>query len=170
MICSVMMFYKLDNAGYRYNLTMKERYLRSLRLLSECYHGFEHMSAPQIRKTGLTQAQFDIIATLGNTLGMTFKELGRKTLITKGTLTGVVDRLENKQLVRRITGLEDRRNTIVQLTAAGECTFEQVFDQHIQFCKQPFSGYSETDFIALEETLATLKSRLDAFAAVQRIK
>ncbi len=147
---------------------MKERYLRSLRLLAECYHGFEHMSAPQIRKTGLTQAQFDIIATLGNTPGMTFKELGQKTLITKGTLTGVVDRLENKHLVRRITSLEDRRNTIVQLTAAGERTFEQVFNPHVQFCKQPFSGYSEADFIALEETLGILKNRLDALSAVNK--
>ncbi|MGV8898084.1 MAG: MarR family winged helix-turn-helix transcriptional regulator [Burkholderiaceae bacterium] len=149
---------------------MKERYLRSLRLLSECYHGFEHMSAPQIRKTGLTQAQFDIIATLGNMSGMTFKELGQKTLITKGTLTGVVDRLESKQLVRRITSLEDRRNTIVQLTAAGERTFEQVFDPHVQYCKQPFSGYSEADFIALEETLGMLKSRLEALPALQATK
>lgn len=148
---------------------MKERYLRSLRLLSECYHGFEQMSAPDIRTTGLTQAQFDIIATLGNTPGMTFKELGQKTLITKGTLTGVVDRLENKQLVRRITSLEDRRNTIVQLTAAGERTFERVFDPHIQFCKQPFSDYAEADFIALEEVLGKLKNRLDATIAAIKI-
>ena len=35
---------------------------------------------------GLTHAQFDIIATLGNTPGMSYKELGDKTLITKGTL------------------------------------------------------------------------------------
>ncbi|NMM28440.1 MAG: MarR family transcriptional regulator [Glaciimonas sp.] len=149
---------------------MKERYLRSLRLLSECYHGFEHMSAPDIRKTGLTKAQFDIIATLGNTPGMTFKGLGQKTLITKGTLTGVVDRLESKQLVRRVTSLEDRRNIIVQLTATGERTFERVFDSHIQFCKQPFSGYAEADFVALEETLGTLKNRLDAMAAIKTEK
>lgn len=141
---------------------MKERYLRSLRLLSECYHGFEKMSGFDIRKTGLTQAQFDIIATLGNTPGMTFKELGQKTLITKGTLTGVIDRLETRGLVRRITSLEDRRNTIVQLTAAGERMFEDVFDPHIQFCKQPFADYAETDFAALEETLGKLKNRLDA--------
>lgn len=144
---------------------MKERYLRSLRLLSECYHGFEKMSDSDIRKTGLTQAQFDIIATLGNTAGMTFKELGQKTLITKGTLTGVVNRLENRQLVRRITSLEDRRNTIVQLTDAGERAFEQLFDAHIQFCKQPFAGYTEADFVALETTLGALKERLDATLA-----
>ncbi|MEO8600672.1 MAG: hypothetical protein ABI656_12675, partial [bacterium] len=76
----------------------------------------------------------------------------------------------SKQLVRRITSLEDRRNTIVQLTVAGERTFEHVFDPHVQYCKQPFSCYSEADFIALEETLGMLKSRLDTLSALQTIK
>jgi len=57
-------------------------------------------SSVHIRSLGLTPPQFDIVATLGNTPGMSPKELGEKTLITKGTLTGVVDRLEDKGLVR----------------------------------------------------------------------
>jgi MarR family 2-MHQ and catechol resistance regulon transcriptional repressor len=51
----------------------------------------------------LTPSQFDIIATLGNTPGMTLQGIGEKTLITKGTLTGVVDRLQEKGLVDRVT-------------------------------------------------------------------
>ena len=72
----------------------RQPYLRTLRLLAECYHAFERYSAAQVREFGLTPPQFDIIATLGNTEGMSFKQLGEKTLITKGTLTGVVDRLD----------------------------------------------------------------------------
>jgi len=80
-----------------YNHTpMGERYLKSIRLLAECMQGFERFSGDFVRQYGLTHAQFDIIATLGNTCGMSYKELGQKTLITKGTLTGVVDRLEQK--------------------------------------------------------------------------
>ena len=59
----------------------------------QCYQAFEAYSAAHVRELGLTPPQFDIIATLGNTDGMTATELGEKTLITKGTLTGVVDRL-----------------------------------------------------------------------------
>jgi len=36
----------------------------------------------------MTPPQFDIIATLGNTSGMTATVLGEKTLITKGSLPG----------------------------------------------------------------------------------
>lgn len=140
----------------------KERYLRSIRLLAECYHAFEQLSGAHVRTFDLTPSQFDIIATLGNTAGMSFKELGEKTLITKGTLTGVVDRLESKGLVKRCCKTEDRRSTIVQLTETGAREFKRVFEPHVQFCKEPLSGYSEQDFASLERELEKLKAHLTA--------
>lgn len=141
---------------------MAERYLRSIRLLAECYQAFERNSHDNLRRrTGLTPAQFDIIATLGNTPGMTFKELGEKTLITKGTLTGVVDRLEARGLVTRIAQLEDRRSTIVRLTPAGEAEFERVFAPQVAYGKQAFTDYTEDDFEALDMQLRKLRSHLE---------
>lgn len=140
---------------------MTERYLRSIRLLAECYHAFGRQSGANIRsRTGLTPSQFDIIATLGNTPGMTFKELGEKTLITKGTLTGVVDRLQEKELVVRVTQQEDRRSTIVKLTKKGEAEFKRVFAPQIAFGKQAFAHYAENDFDALEKELTRLYRNL----------
>ncbi len=141
---------------------MKERYLRSIRLLAECYQAFEQISGSHVRSLNLTPAQFDIIATLGNTEGMSFKELGEKTLITKGTLTGVVDRLEDKGLVKRVTRSEDRRSTIVRLTAKGVREFERVFRPHVQYCKKSFSAYGEADYASLERELTKLKLHLQA--------
>jgi MarR family 2-MHQ and catechol resistance regulon transcriptional repressor len=141
---------------------MTARILRSIRLLVECYHSFGHLSGSQIRTYGLTPSQFDIIATLGNTQGMSFKELGQKTLITKGTLTGVVDRLEAKGLVKRVALLEDRRSTVVKLTEQGEAEFTRVFGPHIEFCRVPFNDYTDEDFAALERELTKLKTHLAA--------
>ena len=78
-----------------------------IRELVRCYKAFEAVSGAHIRSMGLTPPQFDIIATLGNTEGMRFKELGEKTLCTKGTLTGIVDRLAEKGLVRRVASPTD---------------------------------------------------------------
>jgi MarR family 2-MHQ and catechol resistance regulon transcriptional repressor len=139
---------------------MKERYLKSVRLLSECYHAFAQRSANHVRDSGLTPSQFDILATLGNTQGMCFRELGEKTLITKGTLTGVVDRLEQKGLVRRGPAEADRRLTIVQLTTEGEAEFTRLFGPHIEFCKQSFNAYGQEDYATLEAALGKLKAHL----------
>lgn len=129
---------------------VRERYLRTLRALAESYHAFERYSALQVRAFGLTPSQFDIIATLGNTAGMSFRELGEKTLITKGTLTGVVDRLEARGTVKRTASKADGRSTLVRLTKKGEAEFERVFAPHIAYLKKPFSMLSEAEMNQLE--------------------
>lgn len=149
---------------------MKKRHLRSIRLLAECYRAFEQLSGSHIHTLGLTPPQFDIIATLGNTSGMPFKELGEKTLITKGTLTGIIQRLEEKGLVKRAVKTEDRRSMIVQLSSKGEQLFRQVFAPHVAFCKQPFADYCEEDFAALERELEKLKSCFDTVLAKSKAK
>ena len=136
---------------------MGERYLKSVRLLAECLQGFERCSGESVRRSGLTHAQFDIIATLGNTPGMTYKELGDKTLITKGTLSGVIVRLESKGLVVRTRCLDDKRSFYVALTGEGEKTFAQVFPIVVEHGRQMFASYADTDFDALEQTLGKLK-------------
>jgi DNA-binding MarR family transcriptional regulator len=139
----------------------KERFLRAVRLLAESYQAFERLSGRHVRELGLTPAQFDIVATLGNTPGMSFRELGERTLITKGTLTGVVDRLEARGLVERVASDVDRRSVTVRLTAAGEREFRRVFEPHIEHCKRGFAGWTLRDLAALEEQLTRLR---DGFA------
>ena len=139
---------------------MSKRYLRSIRLLAECMQLFEQASNRNVRQFGCTPAQFDIIATLGNTAGMTGKELGEKTLITKGTLTGVLDRMEQKGLIQRERGGEDRRQLFVKLTPQGDARFRDIFPKVVQTGEQRFSAYSEADYAILEQALIKLKHHL----------
>jgi DNA-binding MarR family transcriptional regulator len=132
-------------------------FLPVLRELAAAYQAFEAYSGAHIRSLDLTPAQFDIIATLGNTPGMPLKELGEKTLITKGTLTGVVDRLSDKNLVRRIASPSDGRSQIVQLTPQGEALFSRVFPEHLEYMAQAFSELSAQDLVFMEHTLNRLR-------------
>jgi DNA-binding MarR family transcriptional regulator len=134
----------------------RERYLRTLRALAQCYHAFSRHSAGHVRSLGYTPAQFDIIATLGRTPGMTFKQLGEQTLITKGTLTGVVDRLEARGIVRRVGSRSDARSTIVVLTRKGEAEFERVFHEHIAYLERAFTVLGRGEMDRLDALLARL--------------
>jgi MarR family 2-MHQ and catechol resistance regulon transcriptional repressor len=64
-------------------------------------------------------------------------ELSEQTLVTKGTLTGVLDRLVAKGLIRRDAIRKDRRYTKVSLTAKGEVLFRKTFAAHVDFLR-PF--------------------------------
>jgi MarR family 2-MHQ and catechol resistance regulon transcriptional repressor len=122
--------------------------------------GFERFSGESVRASGLTHAQFDIIATLGNTPGMSYKELGERTLITKGTLTGVIERLEQKGLVERERNSGDKRSFFIRLTAAGEALFRDVFPKVVAHGKQLFATYSDADFDAMEQELHKLRQSI----------
>ena len=111
------------------------------------YHAFEQISDTQARKAGLTPSQFDIIATLGNTVGMTFKELGEKTLITKGTMTGVLTRLEQKGLLTRADSPLDGRSWITKLTPRGQALFEVIFPAHLSYLAPVFASFTEKDLL-----------------------
>lgn len=139
---------------------MGERYLRSVRLLAECLQGFERFTGEFVRESGLTHAQFDIVATLGNTPGMSYKELGERTLITKGTLTGVIERLEQKGLVARERNSGDKRSFFVRLTPEGDAVFRTVFPKVVAHGKQLFAGYGATDFDQLDAALRTLRQNM----------
>lgn len=129
-------------------------------MLAECLQGFERYSGESVRQYGLTHAQFDIIATLGNTSGMSYKELGERTLITKGTLTGVIERLEQKGLVLRERNDEDKRSYFVRLTERGDAVFRDVFPKVVAHGKQLFEDFSDAEFDEVDGALKKLRERI----------
>lgn len=133
--------------------------LRLMRELARCYQAMEAYSAADIRAHELTPPQFDVIATLGNTQGMTPKELGERTLITKGTLTGVIDRLAAKGLVARSPSPVDGRSQVVRLTPAGDRLFAAVFPDHVAYLARAFEDFSAEDFARSESVLLALRQR-----------
>ena len=136
----------------------KEQFMATVRELVWAYQGFRSYSDVQIRQMGLTSSQFDIISTLGNTSGMTFNKLAEKTLTTKGELTGIIDRLEKKGLVRREVPKEDRRSFLAVLTPAGEKVFTETFPAHIAHLKQRFERLSSEELQQIQAALAKLKN------------
>lgn len=139
----------------------KPDWLPMLHSLVRTYQAFDRISERHIRQLRLTGPQFDIIATLGNTEGMSCKELGRRTLITKGTLTGVLDRLESKGLLRRVVSSGDRRAFVVRLTAEGQACFESIFPQQMAFLDRHFRKLETEDCVQLASLLDRLRRVID---------
>jgi DNA-binding MarR family transcriptional regulator len=129
-----------------------------LRQLLRTHQAFLSYAASHVHKLDLTLPQFDVIITLGGTAGMPYKTLGEKTLITKGTLTGVINRLEDKELIQRVASKTDGRSQIIRLTETGNALFERTFPEHLQFINRLFNDYSTEDITALEADLVRLQN------------
>lgn len=131
-----------------------------MRELVRAYQAFAAHDAAGYRNSDLTVPQADVLFTLGNTRGLTFKEIGEQTLITKGTLTGVIDRMEEKSIVRRVALADDRRCTKVVLTSKGDKLFNKEFPRQIEFIKQRFDRLDKESKKQALESLKKFITRL----------
>jgi MarR family 2-MHQ and catechol resistance regulon transcriptional repressor len=140
-----------------------DAYLKVLRPLVEAYLAFSRIDNRHIRSLRLTPSQFDVIVTLGDTAGLTCSQLSSQTLVTKGTLTGVLDRLAGKGLIRRESVAGDKRRTKIRLTEKGHTLFQKVFAAHIAFIRPFFERALSKQEV---ETARTLLIRMrDSFQA-----
>lgn len=135
----------------------KQPFMRALRELTTTYQAFCAYDEPHIRELGLTPPQFDVLCTLGNTSGMFMHQLAERTLVTKGTLTGIIDRLEQKGLVRREVPPENRRCFLIVLTPEGDRVFQEVFPAHISYLKERFDQLDAAELEQIESALQRLR-------------
>jgi MarR family transcriptional regulator, 2-MHQ and catechol-resistance regulon repressor len=80
----------------------------------------------------LTQSQFGVLESLLHLGPLSQSEIGAKQLKSGGNITMVVDNLEKHGLVKREVHPDDRRVTMVRLTAAGEALIRDIFPRHVK--------------------------------------
>jgi DNA-binding MarR family transcriptional regulator len=109
-----------------------------------------------INEADLTPAQYSVLSLLWEKDGRQFVELASACCCSPSTVTGIVDTLENKGLVRREPHPEDRRSMLVFLTSAGRA-LEGATPSLGRILQGCCSGVSTGDL----EQLAQLLRRLD---------
>jgi len=67
----------------------------------------------------VSERELALLHTLATTGAMITKALGARFKVPVSTMTGLVDRMEEKGLVRRVSGRRDRRSIELELTPAG---------------------------------------------------
>ena len=75
--------------------------------------------AGELRGLGLSIPQFDALSTLTEREGMTQQDLAARLYVTKGNVSGLIDRLVEAGLVERRPIPGDRRSHALYLTPAG---------------------------------------------------
>lgn len=79
----------------------------------------------RLRAIGLSAAQCQVLTMLREREGMTQKEIGARLYVTKGNVSGLIDRLEVAGLVERRALPADKRSHALHLTPAGRTRAEE---------------------------------------------
>ena len=114
---------------------------------------------------GLEPWEFDVLAALrrqGPPYELSPGALLRTTLVTSGTMTNRVDRLEQAGLVRRRRDPEDKRGMLVTLTPAGQTRVDAALADLLESEQALLASLPEDSRQTLADLLRILLAPLDA--------
>jgi len=90
----------------------------------------EKVDHASIADSGLQLSEFGILEVLLHKGPLPISLIGEKVLLTSGSMTAAVDRLDKKGLTKRVRNPDDRRSTQVHLTDSGQRTIERAYRRH----------------------------------------
>lgn len=128
---------------------------------------FERILAEQ-NIDAFSGAQGRILYVLWQEEHISFTELADRTGLAATTLTGMVDRMEEAGLVRRIPDQSDRRKTLLTLTAKAwklQQTYTAVSDRMTSIF---YAGFTEGEIRKSEELLGRVHENLKRYDCRQK--
>lgn len=115
------------------------------------------------RQFDLTEAQFNVLFSLKyNPRNVTQSDLGKRLVVTRASVTSVLDRLEGKGLVTRVDVPENRRIYHVVLTEKGRALIDEVEPLYREKISETMEGLSERDCRDLIAVLDRVRSHAGA--------
>ena len=109
--------------------------------------------------------EFDVLTALrraGPPYELSPGRLLRATLVTSGTMTNRIDRLESAGLVRRSPDPQDKRGVLVRLTDAGRTHVDAAFDDLVDRERNLLASLTDDDRRTLAGLLRSLLVPFDA--------
>lgn len=110
----------------------------------------------ELAEHSLTLNQLGVLEAILHKGPLTHRELGRKVLTSAGNMTDVVDKLEQRGLVRRVRHTADRRSVKVELTDEGQAMIEAMFPLHAKRIHAAMAGLDDRELRTLGDLLRKL--------------
>jgi MarR family transcriptional regulator, organic hydroperoxide resistance regulator len=106
--------------------------------------------AAELKSIGLSIPQFDLLSTLSEREGATQQELAERLYVTKGNVSGLVDRLVEAGLVERRAAAGDRRSHALHLTGKGRELAERGIAAQRAYVTRTLGRLPDRDLATLE--------------------
>ncbi|MBS6502737.1 MAG: MarR family transcriptional regulator [Clostridium sp.] len=113
-----------------------------------------------VQEFGLNISEFGVLEMLYHKGDQPVQKVAEKILVTSGTITYVINKLEKKELVVRRKCEKDKRIFYVSLTEKGREFISDIFPKHKEFLDNLFSELDERTKRELVDNLIQLRNIL----------
>ncbi len=147
-----------------------EAALRLWVVLTRALRSIEKPLHEQVERHGLSLTEFAVLEVLLHKGELPMGEIGQRILLTSGSTTYVIDKLEERGLLKRRRCTEDRRVLHVDLTDTGRELVQEVFPEHAELIKTLTEGLSYEEQLEVTEKLKRLGRFAERYGAIERIE
>ena len=127
--------------------------LNTVITLTQVNSYFTKVLNENISKFGLNLTDFSVLDLLFQKGEHTTQKIGEKMLITSGSITYIINKLEKMELICRNKSETDKRITYIKLTKKGRETIFELLPLQIEKINEIFSDFSREDLINLNHLL-----------------
>jgi len=115
----------------------------------------------RMRAYELTPPSFGLLMLLSvETEGLQMNEIGRRFLVTRANITGLVDTLAKRGLVERKMKERDRRVILIRVTSKGMRRLDTILPGHFPFVAGLYRGIADSRRRAVVGVLEEVRSAL----------
>ncbi|MDQ0217289.1 MarR family transcriptional regulator [Peribacillus cavernae] len=143
------------------NQSSIQQSLKLFIVLSRAHRSINDVVNKYIADQGLNPTEFAVMELLYHKGDQPLQQIGGKILLASGSITYVVDKLEQKDYLRRVASKNDRRVTYAQITDKGKAFIETVFPEHEKRIDEIMSALSQEE----KETAIELMKKIGFHAA-----
>lgn len=137
-------------------MTDGEQALKLLVVLSKVYKVVMAEAVKDMQRHGLSPTEFAVLELLYHKGRTPLQRIGEQILLTSGSITYTIDKLESKGLLRRVPCPDDRRVTYAEMTPQGKALFDDIFPIHAQAITRIMGGLSTEEKTTAVELLKKL--------------
>ncbi len=130
-------------------------------LMGKIHRGMRRFFEFQMKKYGITPPQFEVLISLWTEDGLVLSELSKRLSRDGPTITGIIDRMEKKELVRRERSTTDRRVIKVFSTPKAAEMKEALTKLQKTAGKDIIENFTDEDITSLEQLLSKLLKNIE---------
>jgi DNA-binding MarR family transcriptional regulator len=135
----------------------KEALDRIVETLIFLYTESRRLTKDEARKHDLTGPQLSVIKLLAAIGDLSLTELSKEIQTRNSTVTGIIDRMEDAGLVKRVRSENDRRVVIIRLTTLGRALAKNVPIEPMHAFRRALLSLQTTE----QKTLLRILSKLE---------
>jgi MarR family transcriptional regulator, organic hydroperoxide resistance regulator len=130
--------------------------------LQRATHRTLHALSATLADLNLSGAEINALANLGDGGTLNVRQLSERTGARASTLTGLLDRLENRGYLTRELDRADRRSFRLPLTEAGQAVAARVVTAIADLERDALSRLSATQIAGYQAVIAALQEAANA--------